>query len=244
MPNRDLYGPARDVLAAFSAGDAPRQMQTAMAALARAMAPLPTPAQLRAAGKIEEADKAAETLIDETAGRIVGENVKLCVSWLVSELMAKAGERDSIMDEDEAATLASRAPDVDDFRDALPKGYIVEQVTDPADGAPAWRWYEDDGEAAPDVAVSDLFEDEEEALRDLFEQERLDEPDGSEAFEHWAVSSWLADKLRAKGESVVQTNWAGWVWARCTTGQMIRMDYVIRQIARDLCADELEGGAK
>lgn len=210
-----------------------------LAALNAALDP-PTPAQLRAAGKVDEADKLAESLIDETAGRIVGEDVKLCVSWLVSELMKRTGERDSILDDDDACTLASRAPGVDDYRDALPSGYTVESGIDPADGATAWRWFGDDM-GGPDPEDSDWFETEEEALRDLFEQERLDEPDGSEAFEHWAVSRWLADKLEAKGESVVETDFAGHVWARCTTGQMIRMDSVIRSIARDLCARELTG---
>lgn len=215
---------ARQVIAAHQSdnlGDDPDSAFAApLAALNEALDP-PTPAQLRTAGKVDEADK-------------------LCVSWLVSELMKRTGERDSILDEDDACTLASRAPGVDDYRDALPSGYTVESGIDPADGATAWRWFGDDM-GGPDPEDSDWFETEEEALRDLFEQERLDEPDGSEAFEHWAVSRWLADKLEAKGESVVETDFAGHVWARCTTGQMIRMDSVIRSIARDLCARELTG---
>jgi hypothetical protein len=59
--------------------------------------------------------------------------------------------------------------------------------------------------------------------------------------EHWAVSRWLAEHLREHGESVAETNWSGFVWARCTSGQMIRMDSVIRKIARQLCARELTG---
>lgn len=228
-----------------------------LAALNAALDPV-TPAQLRAKAQaltdaapdspgdtheaallLNQAEALAEKMLDDAAGRIVGEDVKLCVSWLVGELFKKAGERDSIMTEDEAATLAGRAPDDDDLRDALPAGdYAVHEGIDPADGAKAWRWY-DARDEEPHPADSEWFETEGEALRDLYETEGLDLPDGSEAFEHWAVSRWLAEKLEAKGESVIETDWAGWVWARCTTGQMIRMDYVIRQIARDICADDL-----
>ena len=232
-------------LAALNAAldpDTPARLRAKARALVEA-AP-DSPGDIHEAARLEdEADKLAESIIDEAAGRIVGDDVRLCVSWLVSELMGKAGERESIMTDDEAATLSGRAPDVDDLRDALPAGeYVIESGIDPSDGATAWRWYAA-GDDVPEPEDSDWWETEAEALRDLYECEQLDEPDGSEAFEHWAVSRWLAEKLEAKGESVCETNWAGHVWARCTTGQMIRMDYVIREIARDLCRDDLEGRA-
>lgn len=57
-----------------------------------------------------------------------------------------------------------------------------------------------------------------------------------EVFEHWAVSSWLAEKLAAAGERV-DTDFAGLnVWARTTTGQSISMDGVIQRIAADVIA--------
>lgn len=57
-----------------------------------------------------------------------------------------------------------------------------------------------------------------------------------EVFEHWAVSSWLAEQLAAAGERV-DTDFAGLnVWARTTTGQSISMDGVIQRIAADLMA--------
>lgn len=55
-----------------------------------------------------------------------------------------------------------------------------------------------------------------------------------EVYEHWAVSSWLADKLIAKGERV-DKDFAGLcVWARTTTGQAIGMDGVIRAITQEM----------
>lgn len=54
-----------------------------------------------------------------------------------------------------------------------------------------------------------------------------------DVFEHWAVSSWLAEKLIAKGERV-DRDFAGLnVWARTTTGQAISIDSVIEAITKE-----------
>ena len=54
-----------------------------------------------------------------------------------------------------------------------------------------------------------------------------------EVYEHWIVSGWLAEKLKAKGEVVGE--FAGMtIWGRTTTGQAISMDWVITEIYRDL----------
>jgi hypothetical protein len=54
-----------------------------------------------------------------------------------------------------------------------------------------------------------------------------------EAYEHWIVTSWFADKLKEKGEIVGELlNWH--IWGRCTTGQAILLDSVIEQIASDM----------
>ncbi len=63
------------------------------------------------------------------------------------------------------------------------------------------------------------------------------EPHTSEVYEHWIVSRWLADKLKAKGEAV-NTNICGLViWGRTTTGQAISMDWVIGKIYEELVND-------
>lgn len=56
------------------------------------------------------------------------------------------------------------------------------------------------------------------------------EPYEWEVFEHWAVSTWFAEKLIEQGEKV-DTDFAGMnVWARCTTGQAIASDGCIERI--------------
>lgn len=62
------------------------------------------------------------------------------------------------------------------------------------------------------------------------------EPHELEVFEHWAVSTWLAEKLKTAGERV-DTDFAGLnVWARTTTGQAISIDAVIERIIREIHA--------
>lgn len=60
------------------------------------------------------------------------------------------------------------------------------------------------------------------------------EPHFREVFEHWAVTTWLAEKLIAHGECV-DTDFAGLnIWARTTTGQAIGMDGVVQKIYREM----------
>ena len=60
------------------------------------------------------------------------------------------------------------------------------------------------------------------------------EPYETEVFEHWIVSDWLADKLIAKGETVVKDYMGLTIWGRTTSGQAISLDYVIQQIYQEL----------
>lgn len=66
--------------------------------------------------------------------------------------------------------------------------------------------------------------------QDFIEIEKI-EPETIEVFEHWAVTSFLANKLEAAGEKII------WdmldfkaVWCRTTTGQQLTSDEVIEDI--------------
>lgn len=61
-----------------------------------------------------------------------------------------------------------------------------------------------------------------------------EEDEYEEVFEHWIVSDWLADKLIAKGETVVKDFHGLTIWGRCCTGQAILLDGVIREIYLEL----------
>lgn len=64
------------------------------------------------------------------------------------------------------------------------------------------------------------------------------EQEPQEIFEWWIVTEFLYDKLKAKGNPVIE--WGNnFYWGRCTTGQAILLDGVITDICRDM--EILEG---
>jgi len=56
--------------------------------------------------------------------------------------------------------------------------------------------------------------------------------DQFDPMEYWAVSNWLMRKLKDEGEVVIEVGLTN-VWARCTSGQSICIDYVIEKICKD-----------
>jgi hypothetical protein len=60
----------------------------------------------------------------------------------------------------------------------------------------------------------------------------------AEIFEWWIVTGRFYEKLKEKGQPVLE--WGNnYYWGRCTTGQAILLDYVVSQIAEDM--EILEG---
>lgn len=64
------------------------------------------------------------------------------------------------------------------------------------------------------------------------------ETEAQEIFEWWAVSSYLYEQLKAKGQPVVDAG-SCYIWGRCTTGQAILLDHVISEICAEM--EILEG---
>lgn len=77
-----------------------------------------------------------------------------------------------------------------------------------------------------------------EAIRaEMDELENLD-PEPQEIFEWWIVTYWLFEKLKERGEPVIE--WQNLsIWGRTTTGQAILLDSVISDIAEEM--EILEG---
>lgn len=72
-----------------------------------------------------------------------------------------------------------------------------------------------------------------EGWQDLCEDQGID-PYQNEAYEHWIVSDYLADKLEAKGEMVIRDFLGLTIWGRTCTGQAICMDSVIEDIYKEV----------
>ena len=84
--------------------------------------------------------------------------------------------------------------------------------------------------------IDPIHNDEETAIYEWFEIYRGGSLDDyrQEIFEHWIVSSWLADKLEAKSETIIRDFYGLTIWCRATTGQSIALDYVIQKIYKEL----------
>lgn len=60
------------------------------------------------------------------------------------------------------------------------------------------------------------------------------EPHLSEAYEHWIVTDWLAERLEERGEMVLRDFLGLTLWGRTCSGQSIAMDGVIQDIYDDM----------
>lgn len=52
-----------------------------------------------------------------------------------------------------------------------------------------------------------------------------------EIYEYWFVTNWLAERLKARGEVIINLYADRPIWGRCATGQAIYLDGVIGKIA-------------
>ena len=149
-------------------------------------------------------------------GEFVGNNVLHCASSLIGDLVENENYTDELMD------LCVRYKiDWDAF-----KREVLEDYTEELE-----EYLE--REYTGKVALEELDEDE---LRELAEDLRIDPEDYSEtveALEHWIVTDWLGGKLEAKGEIVGQFK-DFTIWGRSCSGQAIKMDWVIGEICNDL----------
>lgn len=172
--------------------------------------------------------------VEETARRIVAQEVRCCLSSPVSTLACNAAIDGAGAHElsglcGQASELAAPVPDYE--KAAREAGWDIEETTREGSG----NWYAFRIEGGIKKIGSDQSEEQSAVWRDLCEGEDI-EPYYRKVYEHWAVSSWLADKLIAHGEKV-DKDFAGMcVWARTTTGQAIYADDVIERIAKALTA--------
>lgn len=107
-----------------------------------------------------------------------------------------------------------------------------------------WMYNVDGEDVTPDQLsemISELEQKLDEATTDeeiKSIEERIDElnnleSEPQEIFEYWAVSSFLADKLKANGHCIWY-NGQNYIWGRTTTGQAILLDYCISQICEEM----------
>ena len=69
------------------------------------------------------------------------------------------------------------------------------------------------------------------------EEIRNNGSDINEVYEHWLVSDWLLEKLKEQEEPILETDYETW-WGRTCSGQAIKLDYNIQELAYQYSLDE------
>lgn len=182
--------------------------------------------------------------VEETARRIVFQNVCYCVSYLVSALAAREWDGSDGIDPDDLSRLGFRDPDADDFREMAREMGVFDcppgspradgrmlSVSLTGSGKWAFSTTDADGDETDNGAG---YATEADAWAAGFNSLDIDQPDGTECLEHWLVTDWLAEKLEKHGESVARDVAGLTIWGRCTSGQVIYADAVMQAIAREI----------
>lgn len=173
------------------------------------------------------------TSTHETAERIVSQEVRYCISHLISQLASNDHAARTLgvdVEEDLYPVLAQ-----DDYESPA-REWLAQAMPDELSHAVEMFSIETDAEGLEGSALRECLADyleEQDRWADLCDWQRI-EADRIEAYEHWAVTGWFADKLEAKGEMVSRDILGLTVWGRTTKGQSISMDWVIQAIASDL----------
>lgn len=172
--------------------------------------------------------------LQQAASDLVAREVLCCMSSMVSTLATGFGNIDSHKGRGPGAMIDLAGLAEQAFELAAPVLDYEEAAREASWAAEAggtWRRIvkNETGTAAPELL------DRVASAEAACEMDNI-EPYEWEVFEHWAVSTWLAEKLEAAGERV-DTDFAGLnVWARTTTGQAISIDAVIERITHEMHA--------
>ncbi len=154
---------------------------------------------------------------------LVQREVIYCVSSLVHTLT-----QENKLDEELAISLWEGPIDFDDAEYAINQdGSYLGQKDD------LWGLYDND---EPDDPIVDYeYQSKEELIKWYFDDMGWDiNEHRQEVFEHWIVTSWMADKLGAKGETVVRNFYGLNIYCRPCTGQALHCDWVIQTIYNEL----------
>jgi len=158
-----------------------------------------------------------------TISEFTNREIIYCVSSLVYTLT-----QENKLDEEQAISLWEGSISFDDAEYVINQdGSYLGQKDD------LWGLYDNDDHDSPIVDYE--YESKEELIQWYFEDMSWDiNQHRSEVFEHWIVTSWLADKLEAKGETVVRDFYGLTIYCRPCTGQALHCDHVIQEIYNDL----------
>ena len=165
-------------------------------------------------------------------GRFVSNNIILCQSSLVDDLLSKG-----IYQYDDIENMYSI--NEDELTTALEEEYNKLSLKEQKEVV---KWMKDNTDCEGAGNIYKLTVDEMtkmiEDLRLNIEPRDYDEP--CEIFEWWTVSNRLLEKLAEKGQPILRTE-HGVYWGRMTTGQAILLDSIIQRIYNETASEIMEG---
>jgi len=172
--------------------------------------------------------KDSESKLQEKCRTFVGQHVFACVSSLIGDLARNYDAARALdIDEDELRDLCVqddfKEPVEDYLRQEWDRTKLVEALTDAG-----FECYDHEDKEALLTAYLEHLETEGEL--ESFANGNDIQPHTNEAYEHWIVSDQLARELEERGEIVARDFMGMTIWGRCTTGQAILLDWVIRDI--------------
>ena len=90
--------------------------------------------------------------------------------------------------------------------------------------------------------INENYDDQLIELEDVCNEAESQLDEYKEIFEYWICSPWLISKLSERNEAVIEHEQ---IWCRCTTGQSISIDGVIREIVKEyVLTDEEKASMK
>lgn len=166
--------------------------------------------------------------VDEVINRIIEREILVNASQMVNQL----SDGGLCLNSASFGELYSECLERPDYSEP-PEGFTIERASGRAEidngDSPAYYWIDEDGETSESV-----FDTEEQAIRNAWD-EIGDQPDGfEEALEHWIVSDWLAEKLQMNDAMICRDVLGFNVWGRAETGQSLTMDSEIIEVAKGI----------
>jgi len=199
-------------------------------------------------------DKYSSGDYQHAVGKMVGEEVRDCVSSLITDLLQLSYDSQAVSDWNEELTNVTiqhidNSEEIEECEDLINELHtenddaveeyeeIQEQIgyfnrsfavqPDTIWDINLWDWCEYMIDHTNTI-YAELIELKEREQSDL--EEEQDNP--NEAYEHWIVSDWFGRQLKERGE-MVEGLYNLTIWGRCCTGQSILLDKVICDIYDD-----------
>lgn len=182
-----------------------------------------------------EQEREQESNLQCELSNFVDREVIYCVSSLVYELAQKSEYMDDLM------SVCSHPMWTHEFSYTCTNERKEDENGDTEECGESWE--EEDDEPRPqewshvddidDLSVFTMACPKCDTMTEP-DEVRAKETDADEAYEHWIVTNWFADKLEERGEMVLRDFLGLTIWGRTTTGQAIHMDWIIGDIYKSL----------